>query len=75
MDYCIASLTKKRENELYRAYVTDCLKNIVHNTATFKGALVMNERYINIIHPELKKKEEPKDTKQVVSGIRNKLKG
>ena len=74
MDYCIASLTKKKEDDLYKAYVTDCLKYIVQNTATHKNAVVVNERFIHMLRPDLnKKKDAPKNRKEVVSGIRNKL--
>lgn len=42
-------LLEKINNEMYKVYVTDCLKAITDNTARYAGGNVMQKRYYDII--------------------------
>lgn len=87
IDYCVAALKKKREELLYRVYITDCLRAIAENTAHYvgteglvKAGMTMQGRYIDIAKEnkvtkaDKPKKEKTKTADEVVETIKNKLK-
>ncbi len=86
IDYCVSALKKKREDFLYRVYITDALKAIADNTAQYVGAsglvkagTILNKRYAEIVIENDNKakrleKEEVKTSEEVIETIKRKLK-
>ena len=75
MEHCISLFTKKKEELLFKIYVTDALKAISENTSRNGGAC-MQIRFadmINSIHEKAPAEEKTADA--VISSIRSKLKG
>ena len=50
-DFCIALYKKRTEDEIYRVYVTDCLRMISENTANQVGGKFIQKRYYDILNP------------------------
>lgn len=87
IDFCIAALKKKREELLYRVYITDCLKAIAENTAHYvgttglvKAGMTMQSRYADLVldkqnaKGKASQKEKTQTADEVVETIKNKLK-
>jgi hypothetical protein len=87
IDFCIAALKKKREELLYRVYITDCLKAIAENTAHYvgttglvKAGMTMQSRYADLVldkqntKGKAPQKEKTQTADEVVETIKNKLK-
>ena len=90
IDYCVSALKKKREEFIYRTYITDALQAIAANTAHYVGAsglveagMTMRSRYADIINTmndrhsgkdKKKEKEETRTADDVISNLKNKLK-
>ncbi len=61
-----------QKEEVYRVYVTDCLKVIAENTAKFGGGNVLKSRYYDLIQPQ-KEKVPEKTSEEIISDIRKTL--
>ena len=75
IDYCIAFFRRKKQETLYRIYVTDALMAIASNTAKMFGGKEMQMRYEDMINNKPHDEEQDKkDAAQVVDNIKEKLK-
>lgn len=75
MDHCISLFTKKKEELLYKIYVTDALKAISENTSR-KGGVCMQKRFADMVNTHHEKAPaEEKTAEGVIENIRSKLKG
>jgi len=69
----------KQENKetLYRAYVTDMLKNIVNNSAGGESRSIVETRYMDLVEKQTKKPEKekkPEETNEsVIARMKKKL--
>jgi hypothetical protein len=61
IDYCIASLKKKRENKAFKTYVTDALKAIADNTAGGEQRHYMSVRWVEMIEPQIEPEKSPEE--------------
>lgn len=49
IDFCVAAFSKDEEEKVYRAYLTDALMAISHNTAGFAAeGQVMTQRFAEL---------------------------
>ena len=75
IEHCISEYLKRREEKLYRIYVTDALKAIAENTMHYVGAGEMieygsslNMRWIDVLEPPQIVKDD-RTCKEIVHGI------
>lgn len=74
IDYCIAFFRRKKQETLYRIYVTDALMAIASNTAKMFGGKEMQVRYEDMISNKPHDDEQDKkDAVEVVDNIKKKL--
>jgi hypothetical protein len=81
IDYCVSALKKKKEEFLYRTYVTDALQAIASNTAHYVGesGIVMTSRYaekalsLKENNKGKPKKEKTITAEEVIDNLKNKL--
>jgi hypothetical protein len=71
IDHCVSALKSKRDDELFRVYVTDALKSIAGNTARFNGGTEMNTRFKDILDPP---EEDDRTPDEIICSISEKLK-
>lgn len=64
MRYAVTRLNKKREDDVYRIYVTDTLKAIAQNTAVNGGAYP-TKRFAELLNP-VKEKSAEEIIKEVI---------
>lgn len=64
MRYVLAKREEKTRAEIYRIYVTDCLRALINNDS--------NPRYIDLIKPQ---PIETKTADEIVTDVKNKLRG
>lgn len=49
--YAVEKWKKSENDNIYRIYVTDCLKLIAENTAKFANGGIIQKRYYDILNP------------------------
>lgn len=49
--YAVEKWKKSENDNIYRIYVTDCLKLIAENTAKFSNGGIIQTRYYDILNP------------------------
>lgn len=64
IDYCVQRWVKDKEEELYRIYVTDSIKNINESVSNFLGGKVYKERYYDLANKTNAK--EPTETAEEI---------
>lgn len=69
MRYCLARYKADQKSEAYRIYVTDALRVMTENTATFEGSSYIKKRYIDIIDP---KPEDNRTGAEIVADVAQK---
>ena len=63
------------QEQVYRAYVTEAIKNISENVANGfgkEGATYMAKRYTDIVYPP---KEEDRSAEDIIDDVKQKLRG
>lgn len=70
IDHCVAEIKKENELEVYRVYITDCLRLIAKNVAPIAHGEYIGKRYAEIIHP---KPEETRTAEEIIDSIKQKL--
>lgn len=68
----MAEFYKNQKEEIYKIYVTDCLKIIAQNTANFSGGNVIKSRYSDLIQPQ-KNNIPKKSSAEILANINRKL--
>ena len=72
MRYIEARIAEKREADIYRIYLTDCLQMIAENTSKFAGGRYIPTRFMDLITPQ-NKKNEPSGS-EIVAELTTRLK-
>ena len=80
IEHCVSEYLKRREEKLYRIYVTDALKAIAENTTHYLGAnevidygSSLSTRWIDVLEPPQPIKEDNRSCKEIVHGIWNRM--
>lgn len=73
IDHCVSTIRKWREEESYKVYVTDVLRQILVEVAeqNKKDATAI-QRFSDMAHPKQEKKET-RTAEEVVDGIKERL--
>ena len=77
IDHCVAAFHAEQKERLYRIYVTDSLQSIVENTALrfpfnaepFKYGQEMSARWLEMVEPKPRKREEPKEDNRTCAEV------
>lgn len=77
IEHCINALKAKREDQAYRAYVTDALRLISENTAKYAGGSYIKARFVEIAgYGDNRKKKMPhkeETAEEVINRIASRL--
>lgn len=71
-DTCIALYQKEQKEEIYKIYISDCLKNINLSIAERYGGNYTDLRYYDLINPKKQTYEKGEITEKIKSKFRNK---
>ena len=82
IEHCVSEYLKRREDKLYRVYVTDALKTIAENTTHHVGAEEMfdygasiNVRWIELLEPQQEEETDDRSCEEIVHDIWERIKG
>jgi len=76
IEHCISEYLKRREEKLYKIYVTDALKAIAENTTHYLGMSEMidygtslSERWIDVLEPQEETEDDTRTCEEITHGI------
>lgn len=82
IEHCVSEYLKRREDKLYKVYVTDALKAIAENTTHYLGATEMMDygssltmRWIDVLEPKEEVKEDNRPCTEIVHDIWERING
>lgn len=80
IEHCVSEYLKRREERLYRIYITDALKAIAENTTHYQGAGEMFDygssltaRWIDVLEPQIIE-EDNRSCEEIVHDIWDRIK-
>lgn len=74
IESCISLFKNKREEKIYKWYITDALMTIANNTARIAGGNEMIQRYVDLINPPKKDEREDMTVDEFVDSIWSNIK-
>lgn len=66
MRYCLTRYKKRQEEKAYRIYVTDTLRCIGKNTASFRGGPYVEKRFADVLNA---KPQDDRTCKEITADI------
>lgn len=71
MDSCILAFSKRKEEKLYRIYITDALKILTENTSNFAGGTKIEQRFADLAYEDKKPQKQTESADEIKERIKN----